>query len=92
VVGFLLISLCTSFSEIFWVILFVGVAVGVSIPALSALVVEEGKRIAGMGRLMFHFVMNHNLRIIVGPVVEGNLILCDPNRITRIVCPSRSVR
>lgn len=69
--GFLLIPFSKSFVQIFWISLFLGVSGGILMPALTALIVEEGKRTEGMGRLMSFFVMAHSLGMIVGPLLAG---------------------
>jgi MFS family permease len=70
--GFALIPYCLSFTQIFWISVVLGVSGGILLPALTALVVEEGKRTTeGMGRLMGFFVMAHSLGMIVGPLVAG---------------------
>ncbi len=66
-----LIPFTRNFSEIFWVNFLLGISGGVAMPALSALVVEEGKKIGEMGSMMSLFVLFHSIGMIIGPLFAG---------------------
>ena len=66
----LLIPLSKGFWELFWVNLMIGIASGVSMPAIMALATVEGKR-AGMGSVMGTVTTFHSLGMISGLVCGG---------------------
>jgi len=68
-----LVPFTRNFLELVSVNILWGVAGGFAMPALSALAVEEGKRVGGMGVLMSIFVMCHSIGMIFGPLVAGVL-------------------
>lgn len=68
-----LIPLTRNFLELMLVSILWGIAGGFAMPALTALAVEEGKRVGGMGTLMSIFVMCHSFGMIFGPLVAGTL-------------------
>jgi MFS family permease len=72
-VAHILIPMTGSFGQLFCVNVLWGVAGGVSMPAVSALAVEEGKRVGEMGRLMSMFMMFHSIGMIIGPLLAGIL-------------------
>jgi len=60
-----------NFTELFLVNLLLGVAGGIAMPALTALIVEEGKKVGEMGSMMSLFVFFHSIGMIVGPLLAG---------------------
>ncbi len=66
-----LIPFTRNFAEIFLVNLLLGVAGGIAMPALTALVVEEGKKLGEMGSMMSIFVLFHSIGMIIGPLLAG---------------------
>jgi len=66
-----LIPLTRNFVELLSVNILWGISGGFAMPALSALAVEEGKRIGGMGTLMSILVMCHSIGMIIGPLLAG---------------------
>ncbi len=66
-----LIPFTRNFAQIFLVNLFLGVSGGIAMPALSALIVEEGKKIGEMGSMMSLFVLFHSIGMILGPLLAG---------------------
>jgi multidrug resistance protein len=66
----LFIPVSKAFWELFWVNLMIGIASGVSMPALMALATVEGKR-TGMGRVMGTVTTFHSLGMISGLVCGG---------------------
>jgi len=66
-----LIPLTRDFREILFVNILLGISGGISMPAVTAMAVEEGKNIGGMGTLMSIFVMCHSIGMIIGPVLAG---------------------
>ncbi|MBW2039474.1 MAG: MFS transporter [Deltaproteobacteria bacterium] len=66
-----LMPLTRDFGEILFVNILLGVSGGISMPAVTALAVEEGKRIGGMGTLMSIFTMCHSIGMIIGPILAG---------------------
>lgn len=67
----ILIPFTRNFTEIFWVNFLLGISGGIAMPALSALVVEEGKKIGEMGSMMSLFVLFHSIGMIIGPIFAG---------------------
>ena len=67
----ILIPFTRNFMEIFWVNFLLGISGGIAMPALSALVVEEGKKIGEMGSMMSLFVLFHSIGMIIGPLFAG---------------------
>ncbi len=67
----ILIPFTRNFWEIFWVNFLLGISGGIAMPALSALVVEEGKKIGEMGSMMSLFVLFHSIGMIIGPLFAG---------------------
>jgi len=66
-----LIPLTRNFAELLAVNILWGVGGGFAMPALSALAVEEGKRVGGMGTVMSILVMCHSIGMIIGPLLAG---------------------
>ncbi len=67
----ILIPFTRNFTEIFWVNFLLGISGGIAMPALTALVVEEGKKIGEMGSMMSLFVLFHSIGMIIGPIFAG---------------------
>jgi DHA1 family multidrug resistance protein-like MFS transporter len=66
----LLIPVSNTFWELFWVNLMIGIASGVSMPAIMALATMEGKK-AGMGTVMGTVTTFHSLGMISGLLCGG---------------------
>jgi MFS family permease len=66
-----LIPFTSNFNELFCVNLLLGIAGGIAMPALTALVVREGKKIGEMGSMMSLFVLFHSIGMIIGPLLAG---------------------
>ncbi len=66
-----MIPFTRNFTEIFLVNLLLGISGGIAMPALTALTVEEGKKIGEMGSLMSLFVLFHSMGMIIGPLLAG---------------------
>ncbi len=70
-VALAMIPYTRNFPEIFLANLLLGTAGGIAMPALTALIVEEGKKIGEMGSMMSLFVLFHSIGMIVGPLLAG---------------------
>jgi len=66
-----LIPFTESFNELFFVNFLLGISGGIAMPALTALVVTEGKKIGEMGSMMSLFVLFHSIGMIIGPLLAG---------------------
>ena len=67
----ILIPFTKNFNELFFVNLLLGLSGGIAMPALTALVVTEGKEIGEMGSMMSLFVLFHSIGMIIGPLMAG---------------------
>ncbi len=67
----ILIPFTRNFTEIFLANFLLGISGGIAMPALTALVVEEGKKIGEMGSMMSLFVFFHSIGMILGPLFAG---------------------
>lgn len=67
----MVIPFTRNFTEIFIANLLLGFSGGIAMPALTALVVEEGKKIGEMGSMMSLFVLFHSIGMIIGPLLAG---------------------
>ncbi len=74
VVSILYINRASSFGELVLANGFLGLAGGISFPAIMALGVIEGRRTAAMGSLMGLLALGHSLGMLVGPLLAGALI------------------
>lgn len=70
----LYINRASSFGELVLANGFLGLAGGISFPAIMALGVIEGRRTAAMGSLMGLLALAHSLGMLVGPLLAGVLI------------------
>jgi MFS family permease len=66
----ILIPVSNTFWELFWVNLMIGIASGISMPAIMALATMEGKK-AGMGTVMGTVTTFHSLGMISGLLCGG---------------------
>jgi len=66
------IPLTNSFGQLFTVLLIQGIMGAVTLPAASALLVEEGRRY-GMGSTMSVFFLSMSIGMTVGPIVSGGM-------------------
>ncbi len=66
------IPLTNGFGQLFTVLLIQGIMAAVTMPAASALTVEEGRRY-GMGSTMSIFFMANSIGMTVGPIVSGGI-------------------
>jgi len=64
----------SSFGELILANGFLGLAGGISFPAIMALGVIEGRRTAAMGSLMGLLALGHSLGMLIGPLLAGVLI------------------
>ena len=64
----------SSFGELFLANGLLGLAGGISFPAVMALSVIEGRRINAMGSIMGLLAMAHSLGMLVGPLLAGILL------------------
>jgi len=67
-----LIPLTSTFGQLVVVLLLQGISNAISMPAATALTVEEGRRF-GMGSTMGAFMMAMSFGIAVGPVISGGI-------------------
>ncbi|MBW1704885.1 MAG: MFS transporter [Deltaproteobacteria bacterium] len=74
VVSILYINRASSFGELVLANGFLGLAGGISFPAIMALGVIEGRRTAAMGSLMGLLALGHSLGMLIGPLLAGVLI------------------
>jgi DHA1 family multidrug resistance protein-like MFS transporter len=74
VVAILYINRASSFGELVLANGFLGLAGGISFPAIMALGVIEGRRTTAMGSLMGLLALGHSLGMLVGPLLAGVLI------------------
>ena len=74
VVSILYINRASSFGEIVLANGFLGLAGGMSFPAIMALGVIEGRRTSAMGSLMGLLALGHSLGMLIGPLLAGVLI------------------
>ncbi|MBW1798521.1 MAG: MFS transporter [Deltaproteobacteria bacterium] len=74
VVSILYINRASSFGELVLANGFLGLAGGISFPAIMALGVIEGRRTAAMGSLMGLLALGHSLGMLIGPLLAGILI------------------
>jgi DHA1 family multidrug resistance protein-like MFS transporter len=74
VVAILYINRASSFGELVLANGFLGLAGGISFPAIMALGVIEGRRTAAMGSVMGLLALGHSLGMLVGPLLAGVLI------------------
>jgi DHA1 family multidrug resistance protein-like MFS transporter len=74
VVSTLLLNAACSFSELAFAGGLLGLAGGISVPAVMALGVIHGRQSKAMGSLMGLLAMAHSLGMFVGPLVAGILI------------------
>ncbi|MDY6878812.1 MAG: MFS transporter [Desulfatiglans sp.] len=65
------LMIASSFGELFLANGLLGLAGGVSFPAIMALGVIEGRRTEAMGSLMGLLAMGHSLGMLVGPLLAG---------------------
>lgn len=70
----LYIHRAASFAELFTANAVLGIAGGISLPALMALCVIQGRRLNGMGTVMGVMAMAHSLGMLVGPMVAGLIL------------------
>lgn len=66
-----LLALARDFWDLFVVNLLFGISGGISIPALTGILVQEGKYLGGMGTVMGVTVMVHSLGMFLGPTLGG---------------------
>lgn len=71
-VSLALIPLTSTFGQLITVLLLQGISGAISMPAATALIVEEGRRF-GMGSTMGAFMMAMSLGIAVGPIISGSV-------------------
>jgi len=67
-----LIPLTRNFWQLLGPCLLGGIGAAISVPAASALIVEEGKKF-GMGSAMAIFTMAMSLGMIIGPIISGGI-------------------
>ena len=70
-ISLITIPFSRNFSEIIIINFLLGISGGISMPALTALTVEEGKKMGDMGSMMSAFVLFHSIGMIVGPLFAG---------------------
>lgn len=70
-ISLIAISFSRNFLEIIFINFLLGISGGISMPALTALTVEEGKKMGDMGSMMSAFVLFHSIGMIVGPLFAG---------------------
>ena len=74
VVGILYLNTAASFGDILLANALLGLAGGVSIPAIMALGVIEGRRVEAMGGMMGLLALSHSLGMLIGPLLAGALL------------------
>jgi len=74
IISIFYISAASSFEELLLANGFFGLAGGISIPAVMALGVIEGRRIDAMGSMMGLLTMAHSLGMLTGPILAGILL------------------
>ena len=67
-------NLAGSFRDLFLANAFFGMAGGVSLPALMALGVVQGRSSGSMGAVMGLLAMAHSVGMLAGPLVAGALL------------------
>jgi len=71
VLSLYLIPYARGFLALFLINLMLGAAGGLALPSLTAIEVEEGKRLGGIGSLVGVMVMCHSLGMFLGPLFGG---------------------
>ena len=74
VISILYLNIASSFFDIVLANGFLGLAGGISFPAIMALGVIDGRRIKAMGSVMGLLAMAHSIGMLVGPIISGILI------------------
>jgi MFS family permease len=74
IISILHITSASSFTELVIANVLFGLAGGISLPAIMALGVLEGRRSNAMGSLMGLLAMAHSLGMLVGPLLGGIFI------------------
>lgn len=71
VISILYLHMAGSFSELLFANGFLGLAGGISLPAVMALGVIEGRRTGAMGSIMGLLALGHSIGMLIGPLVAG---------------------
>ena len=67
-----LIPLAHSFWQLLWLCVFQGIGGAISMPAASALIVEEGRKF-GMGSTMSMLIVAMSIGMTIGPLISGGI-------------------
>ncbi|RLA85500.1 MAG: MFS transporter [Deltaproteobacteria bacterium] len=70
-VSLFLLPRSRDFTGLFLVNLLLGASGGLAIPSLMAIMVEEGRKLGGMGTLMSIVITFHSIGMFIGPVLGG---------------------
>ena len=73
-VSVLHLNTAASFGDILLANALLGLAGGVSIPAIMAMGVIEGRRVEAMGGMMGLLALSHSLGMLIGPLLTGALL------------------
>jgi DHA1 family multidrug resistance protein-like MFS transporter len=74
VVSILYLNRANSFLDLFMANALLGLSGGISIPAIMALGVIEGRKTKAMGQLMGLLALSHSLGMLLGPILAGVMI------------------
>ncbi len=74
VISVIYLNTTTSFGEIIFANALLGLAGGISVPAIMALGVIEGRKTEAMGSMMGFLALAHSVGMLIGPLLGGLLL------------------